>query len=369
MKMKKQWLHFLALAIVIWIGFVFPLSAWGEDRNPEVKQVADVIKRKERAVNQNRIGAFLALLNPELDTYVHEQKRWFQDAVQYIDPGSFRLHVLSLEKESGNAYRATVSQSYKKDGRLFQVKYPLLIKKTERGWVDSDLPFHVMAHGPIVVRYSHPALKEQAHIALDVLKRALYVLKRRMEWSPEKVEVKLYHDAEMFRQSVKPSLPAWAGGWHEANQAIKFIGGISNHRSFASGMVHELTHQMVSEQSGDNAAYWLQEGAAMYYEAHLLPGLHEGHPMTADDGRWMSIAELEKTSLEKLPDREALRYYLSCYHQFRRLVEGHGEGAWRRVLRELRKNPYLDVDSNQKMDTANRLTREALRRAVHSIAF
>ncbi|MBA4495596.1 peptidase MA family metallohydrolase [Paenactinomyces guangxiensis] len=328
--------------------------------------VRQLMKQKEQAINQKNLSRFTAVLSPERKMYVLEQKRWFEDAVQHIDPGSFRLKVLSVFPDREDRLRAWIHQSYTRKGRVYAVKYPLLIVKTKQGWKDADLAFKQISNDSIVIHYSDPSLKDQAYIALDTIKKAVYVLKQRFHWSPKRIEVKLYEDPEVFRQSVKPSLPDWVGGWHESGQSIKFIGGPGDHKLFAAGLVHELTHQMVSELTNDNAAYWLQEGAAMYYEAHLLPGLHEDQWLDyTQQRRPITLVQLEQLNLERLTDREAYQYYLTCYQLFRFLVEEFGEERIQQLFMALQNLPNVDADSSEKIQLLNRRTREALKQTFH----
>lgn len=361
--MNRQRVQFcfllLLLCLTSWGKFAFahPVvsSASSED------MVRKVIKEKERAVNQKQMERFLSVIHPEHKMYIQEQKRWFQDAVKYIDAGSFQLKVLSIIPEQENRMRVWVYQSYSKDGTNFTVKYPLLIQRTEQGWKDADIAFNQISDGAVIVRYTSPSLQDQAHIALDTLKKAVYVLRHRFQWSPQPIEVKLYDDPELFRQSVKPSLPKWAGGWHESGQSIKFIGGTPDVRAFASGIVHELTHQMVSELSNDNAAYWLQEGAAMYYERHLLPGLYEEHFIhLRQNPSPLTLMQLEQMNLERLPDRKAYQYYQTCYQLFDYLVEEYGERKIQELFSKLQSEPAIDLDSNQKIKELNQRTRKAI---------
>ncbi|UWE03952.1 hypothetical protein [Laceyella sacchari] len=324
----------------------------------EIGEFRQLFAQKEQALKEKNWLMYRATLDEENQTYLHEQKRWFQDAVRVIEPGSFRLQLLQVKAVGRGTAVVQVKQSYRMGKKAVSFNYPLSLKKRTDGWKDADLAFSVLKHERISVYYSDPALEREATLAMNTLQQAYEGLHRRMGWTTKGIEVKLYHRPEVFRQFVKPSLPEWAGGWHEANQAIKFIGGWGELRLLAAGLVHELTHQMVSELSNDNAAYWLQEGAAMYYEAHLLPRLMVGHE-TNRLKRRMSLAELERAKLEKLPSDQAEQYYLSAYLAYKSLAERWGDRALGAVLRELGKYPYLDLDSSEKQPTLNQRTRNA----------
>ena len=329
--------------------------------------VRKLVKEKEAAVNSGNQKRFLRVIHPERRTYLREQKRWFEDAVRYIDPGSFRMEVESVSPERPFRLRARIKQSYRKDGKTHSVRYFLRFEKTEQGWKDSDLAFERMAAGDVIVFYTDPRLKRQAAVALDIVGRAVDAFHEKYSWVPaEAVEVKLYHHPELFRQSVKLSLPEWAAGWNEAGQAIKFVGALQMEdweESFASGLVHEVTHKMVSERTGDNAAYWLQEGAAEYYQSRLLPGLFSASDEQRIDRPWR-FAVLESLQLEKLPVKEASQCYAQSAALFRFLIERYGEEKMGEVFAVLRKYPTIDRDSADKIPELNRRTRAAFKKVL-----
>jgi len=231
--------------------------------DPDVcRAVTQLMKQKEKAVNSRKLDLYLQTLDSNKAFYKQEQKRWFQDAVQVIEPDSFHLKVLSVMPDQKKTVRAVIEQTYSAKGQQVSVKVPLRLRHTPKGWKDTDLAFEQLGDKTITVYYTEPSLKMNAQIAYHTLKKAALKLQKRLDWRPQKIEVKLYHDPKWFRQSVKPSLPKWAGGWHEANQSIKFIASRMDPDQLASGMIHELAHQVVSDLTNDNAAYWLQEGCS-----------------------------------------------------------------------------------------------------------
>lgn len=345
----------------------FPAEASPACPEPVENTLRQLIREKEAAVNSGDRERFLRVVNPHRRTYRREQKRWFEDAVRHIDPGSFRMEVGKIMPERPFRVRVLIKQSYRKDGKEHSVTYPLRFEKTDQGWKDSDISFDQMASGDVVVYYTDPRLKKQAAVALEIVSRAVDAFHEKYAWVPaEPVEVKLYHHPELFRQSVKLSLPEWAAGWNEAGQSIKFVGAIRMgdwEETFASGLVHEVTHKMVSGLSGDNASYWLQEGAAGYYETRLLPGLYGVSEEERIDRPWR-FAVLESLELEKLPAREASQYYAQSAAMFRFLIERHGEKKFREMLLFLRQFPTIDRDSTDKIPELNRRTRAAIRKVL-----
>ncbi|MBH8605473.1 hypothetical protein [Thermoactinomyces sp. CICC 10522] len=332
------------------------------DQNKE-KEILRLLKQKEKAVNEHKWKLYVPLLNSGKPMYIQEQKRWFQDAVKVMKPGSFHIHPVCFTELSENRVKVHLEQTYRLREEFHRVSFPVLFERTRNGWKDSDLVFARLGNGMISVYYTDASLQKLARLAFSSLSKGVAAFNRKYGWTPGRVEVKLYQDPELFRESVKPSLPGWAAGWHEANQSIKFIAENVDPAWFASGMIHELTHQLISELTNDNAAYWLQEGAAMFYEAHLLPDFHWIHSVPRQF-QPLSIAELEQKRLERLPSDEAGRYYLSAYLQFKNLVETYGEEKLKKVFEILKASPYLDVDSDQKVERLNRLTHDALNQVL-----
>lgn len=366
---RKGSIRILVLLLVIGMvlsGGAGSLSRKVHGSEPEAQmQIRHVIQEKQDAVNQRDQKLFLSRLHPEMKTYIQEQKRWFDDAVQWIDPGSYRLRVISMIPWKEHQIRVWMEQRYTRKGNTFTLKYPVLFQETAAGWKDADFPLHHLTRGDVTVRYSDTGLADQAAIALETGHKAIQELKREMGWMPKHlVEVKIYHRPDWFRQSVKLSLPPWAGGWHEEGESIKLIGARGTERQLiSSGVVHEVTHLMVSEMTGDNAAYWLQEGAAEYFQSHLLPGLHNREESNKERPRW-SLSQLTKANLEQMGDQEATAYYTQCYQVFRFLMETYGEEKVKRLFSVLQLSPEEDRDTIGKLSLTNRRTEAALKKTL-----
>ncbi|GGE24583.1 hypothetical protein GCM10011571_28430 [Marinithermofilum abyssi] len=362
---KKQTVWIIAIFLCSFLGMIPEAKTQAAAEPGAVWHVRHLLKEKEEAVNHNKWERLFRVLNPDLPAYIEEQKRWFRDAVRFVDPGTFRLEAVSVMPDSEHQLRVWVKQQYRHHRQLHESQYPLLFEETASGWKDSDLPFFHLTRGNVTVHYTDQHLTELSSIAMDAVTKSLEAFHKRYGWQPRRhVEVKLYHHPEWFRQSVKLSLPQWATGWHEANQSIKFVGvdSYADKKWFSSGIVHELTHQMVSELTGDNAAYWLQEGAAEYYQSHLLPGIRT-EPEEPEQPSW-SLTRLEKTSLESLKGKAVSRYYRQCYLWFRFLVERYGEKKMQQVFEVLQLSPSIDADASDKREVTNQRTRAALRRGL-----
>jgi hypothetical protein len=334
--------------LLCWCFSLFP-------HNDVETSIKTLFETKQTAVNVGDMPSFLATIYPDRH-YQQEQKHWFLDAVSYIDPKSFRMQVMKIRQLSRDKFQVEVKQSYQRKHHIYSVTYPVVVKRTVSGLKDADSLLCQLKKGSISIKYSDLRLKKQAERALVILKRASEILENKYHWKATLIEVKLYHDSESFRQSVKLSLPRWAGGWNEAKQAIKLVVGEADVESLRHGLAHEYTHQVVSALTNDNAAYWLQEGAAMYYEA-LISG---ERPLIGGDFKSYTIKELEQLNLEQLSDEDAYNYYLSCYIQFRKLVGTFGEAGIRQVFDKLYQFGFNDLDSSMKQKETNQRTNKSL---------
>lgn len=334
--------------------FVQPTALSAEE------EIEQLMMQKVMAVQQGDWTAYQQTLAEEHPFYIQEKKRWFQDVVRSIEPGTFQLKIDSLNRKAKDLYEVWIDQSYQKKGKQVTVRYPLIVKKTAQGWKDDDFPFQSVGNDQIKVYFTHPFLKKEAQIAFETLKQAQRRLKEKFAWVPKQIEVKLYHRPEWFWQSVKPSLPHWAIGWHEADQAIKLVGGVMEPSELKASVVHELVHQMVSELTNDNAAYWLQEGTASYYEKHLLSPSKKFVNKTPH----FVLSQLEKIHLESLPAKEAAKYYESCYLLVGFLVQEYQEDGLRRLFDHLGQENYIDLESDQKLSITTARTKKSLQKSL-----
>ncbi|MCH5586695.1 hypothetical protein MK805_17315 [Shimazuella sp. AN120528] len=338
----------LSILLSLWIS-LFPAS--------DLDEINHLFHVQQQAINTNNMSGYVSTIYED-EHYRQEQKRWFKDAVSFIDPKSFQIKVKKYHFISKSHYHAEIIHSYRKNHKLYSFVRPVEMKKTKQGWKDADSLAYERKKRFITVKYSDRNLLPESQKALTILSLVSEKMVHKYSWNPRVVEVKLYHDPEVFRQSVKLSLPTWAGGWNEAKQSIKLVVGKSDTVSLTHGLAHEYTHQLLSDMTNDNAAYWLQEGAAMFYEAWFT----KEKPEIEKNFHPFAISELEQMNLEQLPDNEASRYYISCYMRFKEIVQQHGEKQIAKAFREMRNYPYIDEDSAVKQQETNKRTRHILQK-------
>lgn len=362
----KRWIETGIAFLLLVTAVMTPAATAADKRESAIEAASRIIRQKQEAVNRKDRAAFLSVLNPASSTYVEEQSRWFDDAVRWIDPGSYRLRLISVIPEQEHQLRVWVEQSYYKDGTRYRVRFPLMLQETAAGLKDSDYPFYHLTQGKVLVRFTDRSQREQAVIVQEAAVKALQQFRRKLDWNPEgQLEIKLYSDPEVFRQSIKPSLPRWVGGWFEAGQSIKMVGAenYTDRRLLSSTVIHELSHRMVSEQSGDNAAYWLQEGAAEYYQSHLVPGLIQKREPKQTRPRW-SLRKLERIDLESLSTEDAVDYYRQCEQLFCFMMDRFGPATIKRLWVSLALYPSIDRDGADKLESLNKRTRDTLKKVT-----
>lgn len=345
---------FFCLSIIIFIGV--------QIQKADAKQVIDnelvkLIKQKEQGVQRGDIHLFLKGIDPKSLSYWNEQKRWFQDAINYVDKSSFHLDLLR-EETWNNRTIAVIKQRYLKKGKLQESLYKVEVKKVAGHWLEVDFPFYEVPVSWGKIKVETKDLLSKATMTEKAIDNAISYFKNKYNWSPDHLEIKLFRNPEPFLQSVKLSLPNWVGGWNESGQAIKLLTEPKFQAEVDQmGLAHELTHQMISDLSNDNAAYWLQEGAAMYYERQIVSGVDQ---LKMESSYLWGLEELEQKKLEQMNGKDVLRYYLSCQEVFRQLKSELGEDGIRTVFDQLREMPMIDKDSNLKIEVCNDRTKKAI---------
>ena len=119
------------VAVIFWSLFLLILPVQGmaqescRELEPDVcRAVGQLMKQKEQAVHRRKLDLFLQTIDPENTFYRQEQKRWFQDAIQGMDPDSFHLKVLSVMPDRDKTVRIVVEQVYSAKGEPVSVRWP-----------------------------------------------------------------------------------------------------------------------------------------------------------------------------------------------------------------------------------------------------
>jgi hypothetical protein len=343
----------------------------------QVLLIDRMFQMQKDAVNKRDEQIFVSTLHLENSRYIKEAKNWFRDAIQFIDPGSYELRVVKVRALSLGKFKVTLKQSYKKKGKRFHLTFTNLVIRDQGKWLDSDIFFYEINRDNVLVKFNDPSLEKMANDGAAMLNRSVLSFRNKLGWTPHyKLELKLYKDLELFRQSVKLSLPEWAVGWNEYGESIKFIGDTSYDKNlFSAGLQHEATHQMLGEMTNDNAAYWMHEGLATYYEMEFFKKDARNKEMPKDKVkqkgtayespqiRW-TLEEMMKVNLEELNSKEAKDYYYEAYLVIKYFINHYGEDVLINWMAELRKFPYVSVTTAEKLDSSNKRTLKAFEKAT-----
>lgn len=364
MKKSKLIMNSLLLCCLIFTGGSWIVSA--KASTPAVQQeLKELIEQRQTAVNESNEELFVNTLDLKNVRFAKEQKNWFNDAIQSIDKGSYHLSIEKWGRSQKGAQEIFLKQMYSMKGKIHSLSYLERFVWTQAGWKDSDTPFITMKGDHLVIKYTAVDLEPLAKEALNSVEKGISFFNKRYGWQPNTMlEVKLYDNPEQFRQSIKLSLPQWAVGWNEYGESIKFIGSKKWDKTiFASGLLHETTHQMLGDMTNDNASYWMQEGLATYYEQYFYPHLRL-FPDQSDKPTW-TISEMSKINLEGLSDKKAYQYYEQANSIVAFIISKYGEQKINLIMNSLNKQPYLEGTTSEKLKTSNLRTEQAVSNALN----
>jgi hypothetical protein len=383
--MYRVWVKAIIVSFLIIILIITPSFSYAEFAMDEkffiskqhVLHIDQMFQMKEDAVNKRNEEQFLSLLHNKNSKYMKEAKNWYRDAIKYADSGSYQLRIIKVRPLDKGICRVTLKQSYRKNGKSFHLVFDTLVIRDKQNWLDSDVFFHEINQNNVIVKFSDPGLETMAQGGAIILNKFVANFNEKFGWTPhQKLELKLYNKSELFRQSVKLSLPEWAVGWNEYGESIKFVGDDGyDKKLFFSGLKHEVTHQMLGEMTNDNAAYWMHEGLATYYEVQFIKNetgkkevrqeevIHKEEKLELPRPRW-TIQEMMKVNLEELDTEEAKDYYYQAYLIMNYFIKNYGEDVLKNWMTELNKFPYVAVTTSEKLAGSNARTVQAFEKAT-----
>ncbi len=327
----------------------------------QADELAGLLTAREQAVLTGDRDAYLQTVDPD-DPVLLVEERNLIDAARGLAITTYTLDTAN-PKTDGDTLTATLTQRSTIDGEERSCSYPARFVRQDGEWYYAGPAFTRVSDGAVAVDY----LGNSATLAralLGIEGEVLSTMEDQLGTAPRgDVTIRLYDDQQVFLQTVKLDLPAWVGGWHEYGEAIKtFVGGYgSAPEDYRAMLCHETTHLLVSELSGDNAAYWLQEGLAGCLEEALPAGGSPTGALTLDDPAF-SLVDLKAMDLEALepgnPDVTAYYATAKVYAAF--LLDQYG---WQRVqamLERMAQRPMIEQSANEKRLETNTRTDEAL---------
>lgn len=342
------------LCLIMLLSHIVQVNFFNQTTENSVQKL---LNQQTVSISQKDLTGFFQTIHSNDVAYYYEQLRWLQDVIQYVDPASLQQKIISLKKEK-NEQVAEIKQVYSIKKKKYHSKKTIRLKQGQYGWSMEEYFPYSLSKGSIKIYYTDPNHREKAISSLKIAQQTAGQFQQKYDWRPKQTIVKLYDRPEVFRTSVKLTLPLWAAGWHEHKESIKLVGSYDP-QFLQDAIAHEMTHQMVSDLTCDNASYWLQEGAAMTYESELSK-----KKQTTDMPRELryNVEELGQKDLESLSDQEAWRYYLSSKALFQFLLNQYGQSKMEKLFIELAKSPERDGDSRSKRVENHHFTLNAIKK-------
>lgn len=329
------------------------------------------LKDLVKAVDDGDIEAFLSFQDGDNKVFFKEQKRWIETVVYKREKGfKYDLSLDNIRLDSAD--RGSMDFIVRVEDPLGKkynnrVTY-LLINKGS--WKISDMPYSSLRDGNITVNYLE-GQREMAEKQLQNIKAILELYKSTFKWSPNNITVKLYKSSEEMAATIPWTTLA---GWNEAGESIKVL-GVSGKDDTLLYLAHEIAHNMLSDLTNDNASLYIHEGFATLLEYSITRN-KDGKLMldySKSDGfaqsaikavkeKFISIEEMNKLTYEQGYEIYFYGFLLTKY-----LVEERGLKQYITMSESLRKYPYRDERSEQKVELTNRYSVEALKSCFGAI--
>jgi hypothetical protein len=307
------------------------------------QQVQAQIDQKLQAIQEKNVEKFLATIAPDKTAYKREQQHWFEDLIA-SPVTEYQLEIRDLVITPPMSVDVTLAQSYKLKGERQELTFHERYTQTERGYLDSDLMFEKLISKHFLIYYTDGDRATAEKVQVDAEAAYADLQKRYPHEEPEgkMLEIKLYPDPELMRQSVKLSFAWQFAGWYEYGEAIKISSKPGPQGYYQGKIQHEMVHELTIGQSNNNLPYWFAEGLAVYYSAAPEFGVPV-LPMT-----YTSMASLEQVNLEALTDNQQIsQYYNQAGNIVSFLAKTYGEGIVRTMVDELSSYPYQSGTTSQ----------------------
>ncbi|MFZ5966754.1 MAG: hypothetical protein ACOYVK_06230 [Bacillota bacterium] len=337
--MKRKCLWLLCIAYIIL--HVTGCSGKSDGLNDEILAF---IERQEEFVKEKDMNGYIDTITTDSPEYVAEKKSWMRDIVKH-DISEYQLKAEKIQFVSDDQAHVVVSQTYQYNGEKYKTKYPLVLRKVNGMWKDSDMLFEEMETEHFLIKYFEPSEKYAVMIR-DVCETAYEdITERYGDKIYDKTVIKVYNDKELLRQSVKLSFAWQFAGWYEYPESIKTT-EYPNKRDYMEILEHELIHKITIQQSNNNMPYWFTEGVAVYFanfpnQPDLFSSREYYKEVYGEEA--MDILKLEATNLEKLEnDDEISNYYDSSGMVVKFLVDTYGMKGIKEIIGALGQYEYIE---------------------------
>lgn len=340
-----------ALFFIMTIGMIFIVGCTAELKNTEknynvsqstYKNVNNLIKSQEQAINSKNIDKYIQLLYPKEKELITEQTNWFNDLI--LEPiDSFELELLKVEKVNKNTYKAYIKQEYKRNKELHRINIEKKMIVSGDNVLDSGDYFETIANDKFEILYTQRNDKIAKQL-LSQLNPIYNEFADRWSFKPNrKIIIKLYDDVEKLRQSIKLSM--WqCAGWYEYGESVRMYiqNNLKDIENLKYVIRHELVHLFTMSKAKGNVAYWFAEGLATSYEDKVSKRTYEV-TMKQNSKKLLSIDELEQLELEKLTNINEIRsFYLNAQLIVNFIKNNYGEDILDLILVKLGEEKRLE---------------------------
>jgi hypothetical protein len=300
------------LILLLWVAAILAGCAVSP---ADEAAIAALVARQQAAMAACDADAMLETVTPGDAWYRTETANLVLD--QRTAPvDNYTLTVLDVRETGDSVWEATLEQKYIADGERRSCRSVHRYGLIDGQLYDLGLACEQAQYGEVTVYYPG-GYDEMARGIARTINDYLDGLSAEWGYTPQSgIAVKLYDDHEVFLQSIKLTLPGWVGGWHENGEAIKIYAVLRNAEPYESMMRHEATHTALSELTGDNAAYWMQEGFAVLLEdsgtgALDAPSVRDMNALIElyGRGRLPALADHLSANPERLTDPLDVRGY------------------------------------------------------------
>jgi len=235
------------------------------------QEIQQVLEQRRAAVLSGDAAAFLATVDPANRVLVQEEAHWFEDLQLHpAQSYDWQSTLLSLSEEWASVDLSVRHELV--DSAPASVRYRARFAKRDGQWLYSDVDFGEQRSDHFTLKYEHPDHGAHAQHVLDRAERAYdRVTSDLAFYPPEPVEIKIYHQGDLFRYSIYMSMVP-ARGWTEPGESIKLALPASEKMSLegvGAVIAHELTHAALFAKGVQHGS--VHEGTAQYEAAEYDP--------------------------------------------------------------------------------------------------
>ena len=317
--------------------------------------VQQSLDTKLKAIEENDLALYLCTITAQDAYFYNEQRRWFDEMT---DPGikDLSFEIVEVQVLDSENIAATINQKHYYY-EPFDFEYELLYRLEDGEWKDCGYNFLVKEYDLFTLKYQPGEERVDEFAAL--IEKSYGTITSQFDMRIDShIEIKMFHDRELLRQTTIPTIRRQFTGWGEANESLKFYSGFPVIDRYYSVFLHEFTHHVTLKMCNNNLPAWFAEGLAVSYGTYV-----------ARNGNSLENEEIDKEAIKVdipwLEDFDAVGetdqalidswYYGSgMFVEF--LRDTYGEQAMTDMLYKAGEKPYNENIFNEQYEEQNRET-------------